>query len=116
MELYQNIFKHRLVISAELQGKYENNSKERKPTRGSKSPLIWILIMDTILSNFKVRDVRVVGYVDDIILLVGGENPGTLVGQMNTALKEVLKWGDKNGFVFIPKKLLQFASLGPFVS
>ena len=114
MELYQNIFKHRLV-SAELQGKYENNSKERKPTRGSISPLIWILIMDNLTSNFKVA-VRVVGYADDIILLVGGENPGTLVGQMNTALKEVLKWGDKNDFVFIPKKLLQFASLGPFVS
>ena len=47
---------------------------------------------------------KVVCYADDIILLVAGKDPGTLVDVMNTALRKVKKWGDYNGLVFNPEK------------
>ena len=74
------------------------------PQGGVLSPLIWILIMDMILSKFPGRAVKVVCYADDIMLLVAGKDPGTLVDVMNTALRKVTKWGDENGLVFNPEK------------
>ena len=38
-----------------------------------------LLIMDTILSTFQGDAVRVVGYADDILLMIGGADPGSLV-------------------------------------
>ena len=103
-ELYLSILKHR-TVSAELQGeRMVRIPKRGSPQGGVLSPLIWNLIMDTILSKFKGRAVRVVGYADDIMLLVGGKDPGTLVSLINEALEEVLNWGDKNGLVFNAEK------------
>ena len=104
INLYQNILAGR-KISAELQGEMSSRIPMRgSPQGGVLSPLIWNLIMDTILSKFRCRAVKVVGYADDIILLIGGKDPGTLVDQMNVALKEVLNWGDANGLIFNPEK------------
>ena len=102
--LYLNILKHR-TVKAELQGE----ETIRRPMRGSPqggvlSPLIWNVIMDTILTQFKGTAVRVVGYADDILLMIAGKDPGTLVDGMNKALKTVLRWGDENGLVFNPSK------------
>ena len=102
--LYKNILEGR-TVTADLQGE----SIKRIPKRGSPqggvlSPLIWILIMQTILTEFHGTAVKVVGYADDIILLIAGKHPPTLVDLMNRALKKVTKWGDKNGLVFNPSK------------
>ena len=104
IDFYLNIL-HNRTVTAALQGEKCN----RKPMRGSPqggvlSPLIWILIMDTILSKFRGRAVKVVCYADDIILLIGGKDPGTLVDVMNEALKKVLNWGEENGLIFNPEK------------
>ena len=88
INLYQNILAGRKT-SAELQGEMSSRIPMRgSPQGGVLSPLIWNLIMDTILSKFRCRAVKVVGYADDIILLIGGKDPGTLVDQMNVALKK----------------------------
>ena len=60
--------------------------------------------MNTILSKFRCKAVKVVGFADDIILLIGRKDPGTLVNQKNVALKEVLNWGDANGLIFNSEK------------
>ena len=103
-EWYNNVLENR-EVSAELQGV----STKRKPMRGSPqggvlSPLIWILIMNEILSSFKGEAAKVVGYADDILIMVAGKDPGTLVTLMNKALKNVLRWGKRNGLLFNPSK------------
>ena len=103
-DLYRNILEQRCVV-AELQGERE----VRRPMRGSPqggvlSPLIWILIMDLILKQFKGTAIKVVGYADDIILLVAGVHPPTMVDVMNQALNKVMKWGSSNGLIFNPTK------------
>ena len=102
--LYKNILEGRQV-TAELQGE----KSVRKPKRGSPqggvlSPLIFILIMNIILSIFSGTAVKVVGYADDIILLIAGKDPSTLVELMNAALLKVSAWGHKNGLMFNPSK------------
>ena len=104
INLYQHILTARQV-KANLQGEEMIRVPKRgSPQGGVLSPLIWNLIMDTILPEFRAGAVRVVGYADDIILLVGGKDPGTLVDTMNAALKKVLKWGQENGLIFNPDK------------
>ena len=103
-ELYGNILKSR-TVEAELQGEREIRVPKRgSPQGGVLSPLIWNLIMDTILSQFEGTPVKVVGYADDILLLTTGPDPGEIVESMNEALKKVLEWGDANGLVFNPEK------------
>ena len=85
-------------ITADLQGE----KCERIPARGSPqggvlSPLIWNLIMDTLLATFQGDPVKVVGYADDILLMVLGPDRGTLIDIMNEALERVLTWGYRNG-------------------
>ncbi len=104
IHLYMSILKGRWV-TAKLQGETET----RKPRRGSPqggvlSPLIWILIMDTILRTFRHSNVKVVGYADDILLMVSGKDGGVLVDIMNRELKKIIKWGSDNGLIFNPTK------------
>ena len=102
--LYMNILKSRKV-EAELQGeKISRTPKRGSPQGGVLSPLIWILIMDEILTSFRGTAIKAVGYADDIILMVAGVHPPTLVDLMNKALKKVTKWGTDNGLVFNPAK------------
>ena len=60
--------------------------------------------MDTLLATFQGDPVKVVGYADDILLMVTGPDKGTLIDIMNEALERVLTWGDRNGLTFSPLK------------
>ena len=103
-KLYANILKHRQV-SAELQGeKIKRVPKRGSPQGGVLSPLIWILIMNLLLPRFQRGPIKVIGYADDIILLIAGKHPPTLVELMNEALETVLDWGKTHGLVFNPSK------------
>ena len=104
VEWYDNLLRNRCVAS-ELQGE----SNMRIPTRGSPqggvlSPLIWNLIMDTLLSDFDRQPVQVCGYADDIFLLVCGKDLPTLRNLMQSALNKVSSWGERNGLNFNPQK------------
>ncbi len=101
---YCNLLKGRLV-TAEVQGCTERVVPARgSPQGGVLSPLIWNIIIDELLSSFKGREVKVIGYADDILLYVVGKDPTTLGGAIQTALDEVLEWGSDNGLVFNPLK------------
>ena len=102
---YANILKNRKV-KASIQGE----ELTVVPTRGSPqggvlSPLVWNLIMNTLLSSFHHNDpVGVVGYADDILLYICGTDASTMVHFMEKALDRVLNWGERNGLVFNPDK------------
>ena len=103
-EWYTNLLETRSVTT-DLLG--ENIT--RIPTRGSPqggvlSPLIWNLIMDTLLTQFNGTAVKVVGYADDVLIMVAGKDLDTMGSIISRALKEILNWGTDNGLTFNPGK------------
>ncbi len=101
---YVNLLKGRRV-HAEVQGQKAHIIPHRgSPQGGVLSPLIWNLIMDSLLTTFKGEPVQVLGYADDILLYVVGKSPATLASMMQRELKRVFDWGNKNGLSFNPSK------------
>ncbi len=101
---YENILRARQV-SADLQG----TKKTITPTQGSPqggilSPLVWNLVMDSLLTQFSGGAVKVVGYADDILLMIGGKVPSVMGQLMQKALDKVLTWGNEHGLSFNPSK------------
>ena len=100
---YDSMLRNRRV-TAYVQG----CSMTIKPTQGSPqegflSPLVWNLIMDTLLSTFdNTEPVKVVGYADDILLYVSGTDHNTLGKLMQMALNRVEEWGVEMGLTFCP--------------
>ena len=101
---YDNLLSFREVV-AEVKGV----KCSRRPTKGSPqggvlSPLVWNLIMDSILSTFPRSAVHAVGYADDIILIIIGKDLEVMSSLMQNSLDAVLKWGKENGLMFNPLK------------
>ncbi len=101
---YVNLLKNRLV-TANVQGQ----KAWIKPNRGSPqggvlSPLIWNLIMDSLLSSFSKGPVKALGYADDILLYIIGNTISTLEDLIQPELDRVLDWGQTNGLSFNPAK------------
>ena len=101
---YDGVLRNRQV-KADIQGA----TIIRKPMRGSPqggvlSPLIWNLIMNTLLITFKTGCVKAIGYADDILLIITGSDADSMVDLMQNQLNKVLKWGNTNGLTFNPTK------------
>jgi hypothetical protein len=92
-------------VTAELQGvKGSRIPSKGTPQGGVLSPMIWNLIMNKLMLQFKGCAVKAIAYADDVILIVTGKDPTTLVSLMQQALDRVLAWGRKNGLSFNPDK------------
>ena len=101
---YDNLLRGRCV-TADLQGEFNNREPAMgSPQGGVLSPLVWNLIMDTLLTQFNGAAVRAVGYADDVILTVIGKDRSVMVDLMQQALDKVLAWGADNGLNFNPTK------------
>ncbi len=101
---YDHLLKGRLV-SAEIQGLTQYVKPKRgSPQGGVLSPLVWNLIMDGFLSQFKKGPVKALGYADDILLYIQGSNPVIMGELLQPVINSVLWWGKENGLSFNPKK------------
>ncbi len=101
---YDTMLRNRKV-SAGLQGV----SKTITPTQGSPqggilSPLVWNLVMDSLLTKLQPHAVKAVGYADDVILIATGFDTSTLQQLMQDALSTVSDWSLKHGLKFNPQK------------
>ena len=101
---YNEVLKKRRV-TADLQG----TIKAIIPTMGSPqggilSPLVWNLVMDSLLSKFPDGGVKAIGYADDVILIINGPDTATMANLMRKSLKKVCEWGNKHGLSFNPDK------------
>ena len=61
-------------------------------------------MVDQILSTFEGTETKVVGYADDIMILVPGTDPDTMVQIMNKNIRKIESWGSENGLMFNPDK------------
>ena len=69
---YTNLLRGRKV-TVNLQGVTQTITPGRgSPQGGILSPLVWNLVMDSLLKEFQSGPVKVVGYADDIIIMASG--------------------------------------------
>ena len=76
------------------------------PQGGVISPLLWLLVVNTILKPFEDEGIKVVAYADDVVVLVRGKRKflNTLSELMETALARLHSWTCLNGLGINPAK------------
>ena len=101
---YQSLLSNRVVHSEVNEDKKTIFPTKGSPQGGVLSPLVWILAMDSLLSQFKKGAVRVVGYADDVLLRIQGLDPNSMVKKMQKAIDTAVSWAAENGLRFNPAK------------
>ena len=82
---YTNLLKGRKV-TANLQGVTQTITPGRgSPQGGILSPLVWNLVMDSLLKEFQSGPVKAVGYADDIIIMASGIDMRINVGKYSVS-------------------------------
>ena len=101
---YDTLLKNRRIF-ADLQGVNKTITPGKgSPQGGILSPLIWNLVMNTLLEKFKGSAVKAIGYADDILLVVQGVDSKTMGSIMQESLNLVSDWGKNHGLLFNPGK------------
>jgi hypothetical protein len=92
-------------ISATLSGEILGATAARGyPQRGVLSPLLWNLVVDDLLCGLNKNDYCIVGYVDDIAILINGKFPQTVSEVLQTALYTVQQWCERTKLSINPNK------------
>ena len=101
---YDFLLKNRRV-KVNIQGEERTITPSRgSPQGGILSPLVWNLVMDSLLKQFEKGPVKAVGYADDVLLMSSGIDPTINSEHVQRAINTTLKWGDEKGLTFNPKK------------
>lgn len=74
------------------------------PQGGVLSPLLWSLVVDALLKRLEELGFEVVGYADDVSILVRGKYESTISSRMQTAINYTLKWCEREGLNVNPSK------------
>ena len=103
-EWYQHLLKGRRVTANILGIEDHTIPRRGSPQGGVLSPLVWNVIMNTLLTQFKGGPIYAVGYADDVLLMISGKSISTMTNMMQCALKKVTEWREANGLTFNPSK------------
>ena len=76
------------------------------PQGGVLSPLLWSLIVDDLLKNLTAQGFEIIGFADDIVIIVRGKYDSTIANRMQIALNFVSVWCDKEGLNINPSKTI----------
>lgn len=74
------------------------------PQGGILSPLLWSLVVDSLISELNGKGFFAQGYSDDLTIMIRGKFESTLGDRMRTAVKTVEDWCQRNGLSINPKK------------
>jgi len=74
------------------------------PQGGVLSPLLWNLVVVTLLTVTNDLGFSTFGYADDMVIIVQGKFAHTVRGIMQKALNMVVKWAVKEGLNISPHK------------
>ncbi len=89
------------LVSADLQGAQNTIVPTMgSPQGGILSPLVWNLVMSSLLSTFLREGVKAIGYAVD----VNGDDLATMASLIERALRRVCELGDYHGLTFNPNK------------
>ncbi|XP_062710910.1 uncharacterized protein LOC134288974 [Aedes albopictus] len=76
------------------------------PQGGVLSPLLWSLVVDDLLRSLKEKGFEVVGFADDIVIIVRGKYDETVSERMQRALNYTHSWCIKEGLSINPSKVV----------
>jgi len=68
------------------------------------SPLLWVIVVNKLLSLLEEASTKVVAYADDVVILLQGKFPQTLCNLMETALSTLYRWSAVCGLGVNPEK------------
>ena len=74
------------------------------PQGGILSPLLWNIVIDTLLELFTMDPTFAQAFADDIVLMINGSDAESLLGLMNRALRKIKEWGEKHKLNFSSTK------------
>lgn len=74
------------------------------PQGGVLSPLLWSLVVDALLNKLTQLGYEIVGYADDIVLIIRGKCDATMSSRLQTALDTTLSWCTQEGLNINPAK------------
>jgi len=104
VQWYSNLLRHRKVFTKVKDVIAYVLPKRGSPQGGVLSPTIWNLTLNNLLSQFQNGPVKVVGYADDVLLLLHGDDIEEMVTIMEPVLQMVADWGRSQGLTFNPGK------------
>lgn len=92
-------------ISSELSGSCVTVKATRGcPQGGVLSPLLWSLVVDELLDNLERRGFEVVGYADDVVIIVRGKFEDVIFERMQLALDHTFSWCQREQLGINPSK------------
>ena len=86
------------VVTAEIAGSKVTRKVSRgTPQGGVISPLLWLLVVDELLINLEREGANVIGYADDLAILVRGKFPDILSDLISNFLYSAKRWAASKG-------------------
>ena len=76
------------------------------PQGGILSPVLWSLTIDNLLTSLTERGFEVVGFADDVVIIIRGKFDSVISNRMQSALNHTLKWCRKEGLNINPSKTI----------
>jgi len=80
------------------------NVSRETPQGGVLSPLLWVLVVNKLLSLLEEVGTKVVAYADGVVILLQGKFPQTFCNLMETALSTLSRWTADCGLRVKPEK------------
>jgi ribonuclease HI len=74
------------------------------PQGGVLSPLLWSLVIDELLTNLEDRGYEVIGFADDLVIIVRGKDDSLLSDRIQSALNYATNWCRNSNLNINPKK------------
>jgi ribonuclease HI len=99
-----NMLTNRRIISTLGKSTVTKKATRGTPQGGVLSPLLWVLVVNTILKDLKNSGIKTVAYADDVVILARGKFPDTLSEITEGALRKLLKWAHRWGLGVNPAK------------
>jgi ribonuclease HI len=93
------------AVRAEIRG-VSSTMKVRRgcPQGGVLSPLLWNMVIDSLLRRLEEQGLWAQGFADDVVILINGKYLGTVCELMQSALLIVQEWCEQVGLSVNPNK------------
>ena len=101
---YDNLGKNR-QLECEIGGICQTHKPSKGTAQGGIiSPLVFIMVMDTLLETFRHQPIKVFGYADDIALVAVGPSLTEATNRVQNGIDRATKWASTQGLEFSPQK------------
>ncbi|XP_075167884.1 uncharacterized protein LOC142240049 [Haematobia irritans] len=98
------MLRHRNIVAELADYNRQATTTRGLPQGGVISPVLWLIILDEILSALSNRGIKVVAYADDIVIMVSGKFLDTISDVMSESLKSLAEWASGGGLGVNPRK------------